>query len=457
MTHLLILEVSRKQAYISGNMQLPEILRRSAEAAYVTSSAYFSETAGKLYKEAEHLVCACGGYAILRFADQNTAAAFAGCVTEKALREFPELELFVKTVPYDPGRTVSENLACLAAGLEQKKNLRPASFRQGSFGGNWKPVRRPARPVPQLSDGADGIYQWMEQTDNLTAVIFVRGNAMAGRFRTICDWAGSDLNAACDRLRAFGAAVSRAFHGAYQALVQTLSGGPVCKAADTGDAVCFVTAGRLGLFCAEYFLNALAGYPTENGNGDSYAACAGIVMAPCQYPFYRACVLSRELCDEAGRFSASLDSSGQVSALDWQLVSNQPYSTLAELRCNSITEDGNALLLRPIAVSGRKKKPETWRCLDNLKKWTAGIQSLHLPPDKLRLLQQALAQGEMETAFALEQMPDVLSVLPAGLDSAFVPDSGKKRCLLSDPIELMEYALFPEEKTVEELVKGAVE
>ena len=125
---LMILEVSRKQDYIFRARELKNNIRRSAEIAYVTGSAFFQAEAPALYTEEENLVYAGGGHTVLQFESRNQAVQFARAVTEAAVRRFPGMEIFVRILPYDRGKTPGENLTALSAALEEKKARRQASF-----------------------------------------------------------------------------------------------------------------------------------------------------------------------------------------------------------------------------------------------------------------------------------------------------------------------------------------
>lgn len=72
--HLVIAEVSQKQAYIFGNRELRSNIQRSAEIAHVTNSdelekdrTYFQECCPDGYSEDENLVYAGGGHTIYSF------------------------------------------------------------------------------------------------------------------------------------------------------------------------------------------------------------------------------------------------------------------------------------------------------------------------------------------------------------------------------------------------------
>ena len=124
--HLMILEVSQKQAYIFGSRKLRDNIRRSEEIRYVTSPEFFALVCPEDYS-GENLVYSGGGHTVLQFDDLGHARRFARRLTEQVLRDFPAMELFVKICPYAPDQTPGENLSALSAALEAKKARRQAA------------------------------------------------------------------------------------------------------------------------------------------------------------------------------------------------------------------------------------------------------------------------------------------------------------------------------------------
>lgn len=524
-TALLILEVSQKQAYIFGDKRLRENAARSLRIAYATSSEYFEQLAAQhptgtgvpLYEASKNLVYSGGGHTILRFPSREAACAFAQVVTKEVMCDFPGMELFAKVALYDESKSVGENLDELTKQLERKKNLRASAFRQGSFGGDWSLQETAARPVPDphpLPHASMFPNQMDKLTgkDNFIAVVHIDGNAMGDRVRRIYETVGNDLDDACAKLQDFSAGIDDAFQYACRELVEELyrlkqqnslaflklekNVLPFRRVVSAGDDICFVTAGRLGLFCAKYFIRKLTGYPS---GGDRFAACAGVAMVRRKYPFHRAYELSEELCSEAKKFGASLDPSGKISAMDWHIEFGQLNGSLAEIRRTRYrTEDGHYLNLRPVVVTGDEGQ-ERYRHLDTMENLMKALgmlsarQENKVARSKLKTLREPLAQGIQETEFALEYMQikavndaifpslhgwsiqEAFQTLTSGaplLKEAFVtcrdgePENGqnpadagengdpadvgttppvRKHCLLFDPIELMDHIWIPEE------------
>jgi len=524
-TALLILEVSQKQAYIFGDKRIRENAERSLRIVCATSSAYFETLAAQhpdgsgvpLYDASQNLVYTGGGHTILRFPSRETACAFAQLVTKSVLCDFPGMELFAKVIEYDESKSVGENLDELTRQLERKKNLRVSAFRQGSFGGDWtlpatavRPVSDP-HPLPHANMFPNQ-FDKLAGKDNFIAVVHIDGNAMGDRVRRIYETVGNDLDGACWKLQDFSLGIDEAFQDACCALVEELyrlkqQGSldflklednvlPFRRVVSAGDDICFVTAGKLGLFCAKYFIQRLTRYPNK---GEPLAACAGVAMVHQKYPFHHAYELSEELCGEAKKFGASLDPSGKISAMDWHIEFGQLNGSLSHIRrTNYRTEDGNYLNLRPVVVAGDEGQ-EPYRHLDTMENLMKALgmlskrESNKVARSKLKALRESLSQGVKETEFALEYMQikavndeifsslhgwsvqKAFQALTSGtpfLKEAFVtccdqqtpegqanPTSGvadhgqstanppRKHCLLFDPIELMDHVWMPEEVT----------
>ncbi len=517
-TALLILEVSQKQAYIFGDKRLQENADRSLRIACATSSDYFEKLAEKhsdvsgipIYDKSKNLVYAGGGHTILRFPGRKAACDFARIVTKSVMRDFPGMELFTKVVEYDKSKSVGENLDELTKQLERKKNIRSGAFRQGSFGGDWSLQETAARWVPDphplpYKNMFPNQLEKLAGKDNFIAVVHIDGNAMGDRVRKIYENAGNDLDEACVNLQKFSLGIDEAFQHACRELVEELyrlkikgsldflkmDGNilPFRRVVSAGDDICFVTPGKLGIFCAKYFIKKLSGYQNK---GDSFAACAGVAMVHRKYPFHRAYKLSEELCSEAKKFGASLDPSGKISAMDWHIEFGQLEGSLSDIRrTNYRTEDGNYLNLRPVVVDGGGGK-ERYRHLDTMENLMKALgmlssgESSKVARSKLKALREPLSQGIKETEFALEYMQikavnneifpalhgwsvqeafesyksgtpflkeafvtccDHESDKTSGTDSSGgnATDNAPKHCLLFDPIELMDHVWLPEE------------
>lgn len=473
--YLMILEVSQKQAYIFASRKLRDNLLRSEEIRFVTSPEFFKACCPDAYTD-DNLVYVGGGHTVLQFADPARARSFAAAVTERVLRQFPEMELFVKLRHYDEEKTAGENLTLLSAALEEKKARRRASFARRSFGidAEQKPVvSYPAIPLPvnrapagwQLTN--DG--ERLAGADNFLAVVHIDGNAMGARVQEIYRTAGNDWDACVAKLRQFSQSIDTHFSQAYNEMTAELAAVlpslgwdaqahafPVRKVIGAGDDVCFLTAGSLGLDCAVSFIRHLNG-KRNDADGKGYAACAGVVIVHKKYPFRTAYDLSEALCSNAKAFGASIDKTGGISAIDWHIEFGQLKDSLSKIREDYVTDDGARLVMRPYAVSGSGVPAE--RQYDFFAAVLSQLRdcSKKLPRSKVKSLREAFKQGELETRLALRSS-NMEELLYVGIEARssdwlerawkegklvkevfYTDPEGVRRCLYFDAIEVMDH------------------
>lgn len=479
--YLMILEVSQKQAYIFAAKKLKENAVRSQDINTVTSSKFFARMAGELYQEENNLVYAGGGHTVLQFDSQEQAVAFAKVITEMVLRQYPGLELFVKTIEYNPAKTSGDNLKELSKALEAKKARRLASFRLIDFG-----LEQPLEygGIKLNGSGGEGVlppegYRFPSQfeelvnalpgetADNFIAVIHIDGNAMGTRVDNIFKASTGDWEHCRTSLRRFSEGIQADFEAAFQATVdevirilQPRRDLPIRPVIMAGDDVCFVTAGNIGLECARLFIEKLKAKP--NGvDHKPYAACAGVALVHLKYPFHRAYDLAEELCNNAKRFGAGLDSQGRVSTMDWHIEFGQLKDSLSELRRDYRTEDGCHLELRPMTVQVPEgvQKPAPERTYDFFRTLCGAMEDRRgkIARSKIKELRTALKQGEVEGEFFLQDK-EIDELLYAPLQAAyplrdwpeelkrkgafrvFAEKNGEeKRCLFFDAIELLDH------------------
>lgn len=436
---LVILEVSRKQDYIFVSKQLRENARRSAQINYVTDSKFFEYAAGDTYRESENLVYAGGGHAVLQFHTSEQAHCFARQVTAKAMVDFDGMELFVKQMQYDPNRSPADNLKELSRQLERKKALRRASFQTTAFGMEVQPEADICQTgegnlsqyevQPPASYRFPREFQELAGQDNFLAVVHIDGNAMGKRVDRVYQDAGQDWEVCRGKLQRFSAAIQQDFEAAFRQTVEEIicrknieSGVlPIRPVILAGDDVCFVTAGSLGLECARIFLEKLTAlYNREDG--EPYAACAGVAIVHIKYPFHQAYGLSEELCSNAKLFSAVLDASGRVCAMDWHIEFGQLKGDLSEIRQEYRTEDDNALSLRPVAVivpNDRTEDPSlrTYAFFRELCRSMKGEYG-KTARGKIKELRTAFKQGKVESQFFFQDK-EIQRLLYHSLDAAY--------------------------------------
>ena len=496
--YLMMLEVSRKQAYIFSSKQLSENIARSKEIAYVTDSSFFASVADNLYEEDKNLVYSGGGHTVLQFDDREQARSFAQCVTEAAIRQFHGMEMFAKIIEYDNTKKPADNLKNLSESLERKKAERKASFRRLSFGieiledNAHQPLLLNSVPTPSLEDFSiieppedhdyPAMFEKIADGENFLSVVHIDGNAMGNRVNAIYEKSGKDWETCRSALQKFSRSIQADFTEAFHNMeddfllshednmdVWNLPFRPVILA---GDDVCFITKGSIGLECARLFMKNLVKKKNAQ-DGKPYSACAGVAMVHTKFPFYRAYDLAEELCSNAKLFGAELDESRSISAMDWHIEFGQMKESLSDLRQDYITEDGNLLQLRPVVVDVPKNISHTEemevRSFDHLNAMSQNMQDdgRGIPRSKIKNLRNALKQGETEAEFYLgdreiraflehgfeaeyrdteTQMQQFRRILTSQGDfdrSVFFPcRDGQKRCRYFDAIELMDHCDF---------------
>ena len=421
---LMILEVSQKQAYIFASKRLAENAARSADIAYVTGSRFFAEAAGSLYREADNLVYAGGGHTVLQFDSREEATMFARAVTCSAMEQFPGMELFVKQIDYDEGKTPGENLGELSAALERKKALRLASFRRVSFG-----VEQAGKKAASVRRGCETLAApagWRFPTrfdeiageDNFIAVVHIDGNGMGKRVEQIYQKCRG-WEECRQTLQRFSEGIQRDFEQAFRETVDAVLQARHCEGDSlpirpvvlAGDDVCFVTAGSIGLECARIFLEKLCVKENCEQPGLPYAACAGVALVHTKYPFHQAYDLAEELCSSAKRFGAQIDAGGCVSAMDWHIEFGQLRGGLSAQRADYVTEDGCRMELRPVAVIVPERVDDA-----QAKKVIGGVRSYgffkemnrvlagdvgNTARSKIKELRNAIKQGRTATEYFL--------------------------------------------------------
>lgn len=499
----MMVEVSRKQDYIFSSKKLRENAARSVEIAYVTGSAFFQEAAGDIYQEQENLVYSGGGHTVLQFSSREQAVGFSQKVTEAALRRYNGMELFVKCLPYDTGRTPGENLKELSAALERKKALRKAAFRYTSLGvealdsesflplSTEEPLPSRTADILPAPEGWKYPAQFSDLVgkDNFLAVVHIDGNAMGKRVENLYQTKTASWEECRTSLQRFSAGIQADFEQAFLETVATVIEQkaelqppmlPIRPVILAGDDVCFVTAGKIGLECARIFLERLSG-KTNQEDGKPYAACAGVALVHQKFPFHQAYDLAEELCSSAKKFGAELDGEGRVSAMDWHIEFGQLKDSLSDLREDYETEDGNRLELRPVVVTAPQevdlsaaKGVRTWSFFRSLCRAMRGEYG-KIARSKLKQLRTAFKQGETESRFFLQEK-QIRDLLYHAFDARYqtaeermeqyrvwrdsedanakITENGFfafdsiKRCLFFDAIELMDNCEFFQEVKV---------
>lgn len=404
---LLIMEVSQKQAYIFKNKELKKNIDASYTIDEITSSGYFNKYFPEYYNEEKNLVYSGGGHTILVFDNdveendntgkENQAVRFAKKLSKQIFCDYDGLEVFIKIMDYDEKAEPSKNIQNLMQKLEEKKAIRRASFRQGTFGMEVSQEKKDAKTRREEKMEGEEItpYKLVTQLEklggnkddnNFIAVVHIDGNLMGKKVQKndevidgILKPQGNKLTSGekLDIYRAekqkFSKDIDDLFQDAYNdmqnvvkkqiengnlkdlSLEETKENGekqinfPIRRIIRAGDDICFVSEGKIGIECAVEYMKAL----WKRSEGEN-SACAGVAIVHQSYPFYKAYEIAESLCSSAKKYNASLDKEGcaNACAIDWHIEYGEMYGGLDEIRKHYVDADGKSILARPYFVCG---------------------------------------------------------------------------------------------------------
>ena len=243
---LLIMEVSQKQAYIFKNKELKKNIDASYTIDEITSSGYFEKYFPEYYNEEKNLVYSGGGHTILVFDNdveendntgkENQAVRFAKKLSKQIFCDYDGLEVFIKIMDYDEKAEPSKNIQNLMQKLEEKKAIRRASFRQGTFGMEVLQEKKDAKTRREEKMEGEEItpYKLVTQLEklggnkddnNFIAVVHIDGNLMGKKvqendkeLRKILDGISDPekkLDMYREKKQEFSEKIDKLFKGAY--------------------------------------------------------------------------------------------------------------------------------------------------------------------------------------------------------------------------------------------------
>lgn len=400
---LLIMEVSQKQAYIFKNKELKKNIDASYTIDEITSSGYFEKYFPEYYNEEKNLVYSGGGHTILVFDNdveendntgkENQAVRFAKKLSKQIFCDYDGLEVFIKIMDYNENDDPSKKIQNLMQKLEEKKAIRRASFRQGTFGMEVLQEKKDAKTRREEKMEGEEItpYKLVTQLEklggnkddnNFIAVVHIDGNLMGKKvqendkeLRKILDGISDPekkLDMYREKKQEFSEKIDKLFKGAYSdmqnvvkkqvengdlkdlSLEEVVNGEkqinfPIRRIITAGDDICFVSEGRIGIECAVEYMKAL----WKRSEGEN-SACAGVAIVHQSYPFYKAYEIAESLCSSAKKYNASLDKEGcaNACAIDWHIEYGEMYGGLDEIRKHYVDADGKSILARPYFVCG---------------------------------------------------------------------------------------------------------
>lgn len=163
-----------------------------------------------------------------------------------------------------------------------------------------------------------------------------------------------------------------------------------------GDDITFVCPAKTAVIFAKRFMEYL-----YEGN-DGFSSCAGIVIIPTKYPFFRAYQLAEELCGAAKKESRQ-DKEGKGSSwLDFTILHGEQEASLEQIRKNEYRGALGNMHFGPYYVGDTQnpKKDEK-----NIKKLIRGALALDkMPKNKVKLLREVIGKDESEIKLFVEQL-----------------------------------------------------
>lgn len=385
---LLIMEVSQKQAYIFKNKELKKNIDASYTIDEITSSGYFKKYFPEYYNEEKNLVYSGGGHTILVFDNdveendntgkENQAVRFAKKLSKQIFCDYDGLEVFIKIMDYNENDDPSKNIQNLMKKLEEKKAVRRASFRQGTFGmevskGEAERVfdsekkekeaeqrkkdaenrreKRIREEKKKIQEEETTHYELVTQLEklggnkddnNFIAVVHIDGNLMGKKvqendkeLRKILDRISDPekkLDMYREKKQEFSEKIDKLFKGAYSdmqdAVKKQIENGNLKdlsleEVVNEEKQINFpvrriITAGDDICFVSEGRIGIECAVEYMKAlwkrSKGENSACAGVAIVHQSYPFYKAYEIAESLCSSAKKYNASLDKEGCANA-----------------------------------------------------------------------------------------------------------------------------------------------
>ena len=385
---LLIMEVSQKQAYIFKNKELKKNIDASYTIDEITSSGYFEKYFPEYYNKEKNLVYSGGGHTILVFdtdveendstGKENQAVRFAKKLSKPIFCDYDGLEVFIKIMDYDEKAEPSKNIQNLMQKLEEKKAIRRASFRQGTFGmevskGEAERVfdsekkekeaeqrkkdaenrreKRIREEKKKIQEEETTHYELVTQLEklggnkddnNFIAVVHIDGNLMGKKvqendkeLRKILDRISDPekkLDMYREKKQEFSEKIDKLFKGAYSdmqdAVKKQIENGNLKdlsleEVVNEEKQINFpvrriITAGDDICFVSEGRIGIECAVEYMKAlwkrSKGENSACAGVAIVHQSYPFYKAYEIAESLCSSAKKYNASLDKEGCANA-----------------------------------------------------------------------------------------------------------------------------------------------
>ena len=494
MEALVLWEVSKKQEYIFSSNKLKENKGASIIIEKIIEELPFN--INQDYKN--NAVYYGGGSSLYKFNNRKEAKNFIKRVSEKVLREYPGVEIFMVVEDYDENNIDSIENAYKK--LAAKKNKRSNSGHQISFGiekicsstglpaseeytedtGGEKRYRseevmikhrnsqsasakfysllRGNNSCKEFSDLAKGDKKYL-------AVVHIDGNKMGKKFEQLKEnfqYSGNNCSKTnkdyLKALKQFSDNVKKAYENAFKEMSRVVELNsanlenetyikenrfPIIPIIVAGDDITYVTNGKIGIETARIFIEYLYKNEIEIYNGKKIRlnACAGVSIAKITHPFAKTYELAEDLCSSAKRriLIDFPDSEKDFSLIDWHIEQGDLMGTIQEIRDEHyITLDKKQLAMRPLFLNN----PENWRSYKNFKAAYHNITNREINENKiarnkLKELREILKKGEADTEIFLK-LNNIDNYFSRFDDTAGDYCFFEDNCMYYDAIEVMD-------------------
>ncbi len=497
MQALVLWEVSKKQQYIFASNKLKE--NRGASIIIEDIIEKMPYDIDKNYLD--NLIYNGGGSSLYQFDNTEDARDFITKVSEKSLREFPGIELFMVIEEYDQKKDkITEKIDKAYRKLAIKKNRRENSGTQLSFGIErlCESTGLPASFTVREDDGKRFVssevkvkidysekntkkfdelmpvgYSIKEFSDlcngdkNYLAVVHIDGNQMGKKLNKLKEGFSyenkniEEVNREyLKALKKFSDDIKEAFKSSFKHMAEVIKNNENRLSEDTrikkgkfplipiiiaGDDITYVTNGKIGIESARIFIEYLNKININiNQQSIPLNACAGVAIARVGYPFSKTYEIAEDLCSNAKKtvLKDYKDTDADYSLIDWHVEQGEIMGSITDIReTNYKTLDGKKLNMKPLYLNNNTK----WNNYDNFLEVNKYITKLEIdgkkvPRSKLKELRDVLKKGERDTELFLISNK-IENYFPRFKDTTGDYCFYEDNCMYYDSIEVMDLFL----------------